>query len=158
MKNQNLTCLFVITTLACVLPSLAQAAGKGDVTSAVRAMEDKWETAIGKKDATTIQGMMADDFVGVSSKGKRTGKALVLSQVKKDTDTYTSTRNSNVKVSVMGSNVAIAIGDAVEKGKGKDGQSFDRTYRWTDTWMERNGKWQCVGSHVSQISGSRSKD
>lgn len=102
--------------------------------------------------------MVAEDFVGVSAKGTRVGKGSYLAEVRKDTDSYTSTKNTNLKVSVMSSNVAIVVGDAVEKGKGKDGQSFDRTYRFTDTWLERNGKWQCVASQIALIHGRPAKD
>src|SRR5450631_4201004 len=36
--------------------------------AALRDMENKWEDAIGKHDAVTVEAMVADDFVGVSSK------------------------------------------------------------------------------------------
>src|SRR5476651_756547 len=36
--------------------------------AALRDMENKWEDAIGKRDAVTVEAMVADDFVGVSSK------------------------------------------------------------------------------------------
>ena len=39
------------------------------------------------------------------------------------------------------------------KTTGKDGKAFDRTFLFTDTWMNRGGKWQCVASHVSKIKG-----
>ncbi len=35
----------------------------------------------------------------------------------------------------------------------KDGKPFDRAFRFTDTWMQRGGQWQCVASHVMKIKG-----
>lgn len=133
--------------------------GGTDVASAIKSMEDKWEAAIAKKgEGAKIAGdYIADDFTGVSAKGERVSKDGVLAQMRKDTDSYTSTKNSDLKVKVYTSNVAVAIGDSAEKGKGKDGASFDRVYRFTDTWVQRKGKWQCVASQISLTRGSLPK-
>jgi ketosteroid isomerase-like protein len=52
-----------------------------------------------------------------------------------------------------GPSVAVVIGTAHEKGTTKDGKPFDRAFRFTDTWMQRGGQWQCVASHVMKIKG-----
>jgi hypothetical protein len=33
-------------------------------------------------------------------------------------------------------------------GKDKNGVDFSGTFSWTDTFMERNGKWQLIASAV----------
>jgi ketosteroid isomerase-like protein len=162
MKMQRLTSWLAVVGVISVLPGFAQAAGnasKGDVSSAIEAMENKWEANVGKKEegAKAVGAMVSDDFVGVSSKGKRMTKASLLAEYRKDGDTYTSTKNANLKVYVMSSSAAVAVGDAVEKGKGKDGKSFDRTFRFTDTWLQRNGKWQCVATQIALVRGSAPK-
>ncbi len=43
-------------------------------------------------------------------------------------------------------NVAVAVGTTKQRGKDASGKEFSYVYRWTDTWVERNGKWQCVAS------------
>ena len=53
----------------------------------------------------------------------------------------------------FGPNIAVVVGTAHEKGTGKDGKAFDRTFRFTDTWVERNGQWQCVASQVMKLKG-----
>lgn len=137
------------------LVSASSVFAQNDIASKIKSMEDNWEANVAKKadGAKAVQDYLADDFAGVSAKGQRMSKGLTLSQMRKDTDTYTSTKNSNLKVNVYASNVAVAVGDAQEKGKGKDGESFDRVYRFTDTWVQRKGKWQCVGSQISLVRG-----
>ena len=49
---------------------------------------------------------------------------------------------------VYGPNLATVVGTSTEKGKDKDGKQFSRSFGWIDTWMERNGKWQCIGEAV----------
>ena len=44
------------------------------------------------------------------------------------------------------------VGTATEKGKDKDGKQFSRSFGWVDTWMERNGKWECIAEAVTLLS------
>jgi ketosteroid isomerase-like protein len=126
---------------------------KGSAESNVKRLEDEWEAAVMKHDATFVQTRVAEDYVGTSSKGKRISKGGLLKEFKGDTDTYTSTKNAGVAVRSFGANIAIATGTAREVGKGKDGKAFNRVYAWTDTWMLRNGKWECIGSQSMLVSG-----
>lgn len=43
------------------------------------------------------------------------------------------------------------VGIANEKGTGKDGKPFDRTYRFTNTWMDRGENWQRIASQVTLV-------
>jgi ketosteroid isomerase-like protein len=45
-------------------------------------------------------------------------------------------------------NTAIVVGDYYEKGIDK-GKPWERRGRFTDTWMNLAGRWQCVASHFS---------
>jgi ketosteroid isomerase-like protein len=119
----------------------------------VKDMENAWEAAVGKHDSASIEGFVAADFVGVSSKNKFTDRADVIGEFKKDKDTYKSAKNEKLNVKMFGTNVAVVTGRAREVGTGKDGKAFDRTFLFTDTWMMRDGKWQCVASQIAKIKG-----
>jgi ketosteroid isomerase-like protein len=114
--------------------------------------EKNWSAAIARHDTATIESMVASDFIGVNSEGKVQNRRAMLADVKNDKDTYTSTKAEKLDVHMYGSGVAVVVGTANEKGSGKDGKAFDRTYRFTDTWMDRGGNWQCVASQVSLVS------
>jgi ketosteroid isomerase-like protein len=139
------------TTSAAAKPAAA-AAPSGKKMS-VRDMEDKWEASVPSHDFSTVQGFVAADFVGVSSQGKFTDRASMLAEYKKDKDTYKSAKNEKLNVKNFGQNVTVVTGRAREKGTGKDGKPFDRTFLFTDTWMLRGGQWQCVASQVNKIKG-----
>ena len=113
--------------------------------------ENRWSAAIGKRDIATIESMVAPDFIGVNSKGKVQNRRSMLADIKHDKDTYTSTKAEKLSVHSYGSGVAVVVGMAGEKGTDKDGKAFDRTYRFTDTWMDRTGNWQCVASEVMLV-------
>ena len=149
---KKLTLLICTTFLAG--SAFAQMA-KTNPEAAVRAMEERWEAASQKHDSKTIGDMIASDFIGVGSKNQFMTKASLMDRMRKDTDTYSSMALKNMQIRSYGPNTVIAVGDSVEKGTGKDGKAFDRTYRFTDTWVARNGSWLCVGEQVAQIAGSR---
>jgi ketosteroid isomerase-like protein len=127
-------------------------AKKSTPEATLRDIEDKWEASVMKHDQSVAQAYVADDFRGISSKGKVMKKSDLLAELKKDTDTYTSTKNSKVDVRVFGGQFAVATGVSTEEGKSKDGTAFKRSFRWTDSWVERNGKWQCVASQAMLVS------
>ena len=120
---------------------------------APRDAENAWEAAFMKHDAATIDGFLAADFTGVSDDNKFVDRSNVLGKVKKNKDNYKSAKNERLNVKMYGNNIAVVTGRARETGTGKDGKGFDRTYLFTDTWMMRGGKWQCIASHVTKIKG-----
>jgi ketosteroid isomerase-like protein len=119
---------------------------KSSAEATIREIEDKWEGSVKNHDTSIPEAYLADDFRGVSSKGKIMNKSALLSEVKKDTDVYSSTKNGKVDVRVFGGQFAVATGVSTEEGKDKGGQSFKRSFRWTDVWVLRKDKWLCVAS------------
>jgi len=140
------------TTKSAAPAAISTTVRKGMSTEAtLREMENKWEAAYAAHDPSVAQAYVASDFVGVSPRFKFTNKSTLLSDFKKDKDTYQSTKNESLKVTTFGPNVAVVTGRAREKGTGKDGKAFDRTYYFTDTWMQRANQWQCIASQASEM-------
>ena len=140
------------TTTTAAKPAAAAAAPNGKKMG-VKDMEEKWEASVPTHDVATVQGFVAADFVGISSQGKFTDRGSMLAEYKKDKDTYKSAKNEKLNVKNFGANVTVVTGRARERGTGKDGKAFDRTYLFTDTWMLRGGQWQCIASQVNKIKG-----
>jgi ketosteroid isomerase-like protein len=97
------------------------------------------------------QTYLADDFRGVSSKGEIMDKKKLLAEISKDTDVYSATKNGKVDVRVFGGQFAVASGVSTESGKDKAGQTFKRSFRWTDVWVMRKDQWQCVASQAMLV-------
>jgi hypothetical protein len=125
---------------------------KSTSEATLKDIEDKWEASIKVHDPAVAQAYLANDFRGVSSKGKLMNKSNLLSELKKDTDTYTSTKNGKLDVRVFGGQFAVVMGTSTEIGKDKSGKAFNRSFRWTDTWILRGDKWQCVASQAMLAS------
>src|SRR6266851_4448093 len=127
-------------------------AAKGSVDAQLKDMEDRWEMAISKHDTATVEQLIADDYVMTNEKGKVLNRAAALKERKKDTDTYEKATNSKIAVHMINRDAAVVTGMSQETGKDKSGKPFDRTYRWTDTFVVRNGKWQCVATQVTLLA------
>jgi ketosteroid isomerase-like protein len=132
-------------------PAAAAPGKKMSPQAALKDSENRWAAAIARHDAATVEAMVATDFIGVNPKGKVQNRRALLNEVKGDKDTYTSNKNEKLDVQMYGPGVAVVVGTYREKGTGKDGKNFDRSYRFTDTWMDRGGKWQCIASQVSLV-------
>jgi ketosteroid isomerase-like protein len=149
------TPLLVITLLGLAAAPCAHAQESSADSSAIKAklkeMEDAWVKALINKDQATVANFIADDFAGFSSEGKQATKSQLLDEIKNEPNTLTSSANENMDVHVYGPNLVTVRGTTTEKGKDKDGKQFTRSYVWVDTWMERNGKWECIAEGVMQL-------
>jgi ketosteroid isomerase-like protein len=121
------------------------------VTAKIKELESRWEAALLTHDTSMIEKIVADDFIGTSSSGKTGDKATLLADAKRDTNTYSTAVSSDMVVRVYAPNVAVVTGIAKETGKTKAGKAFSNAYRFTDTWVERNGEWQCVAAHAMTL-------
>ena len=70
--------------------------------------------------------------------------------MKNEPNILSSATNENMDVHVYGSNLATVTGTTTENGKDKDGKQFTRSYVWVDTWMEHDGKWECIAEGVME--------
>jgi len=131
--------------------SASMPAKKSTAEATIREIEDKWEAGVKNHETSVPQTYLADDFRGVSSKGELMDKKKLLAEISKDTDVYSATKNGKVDVRVFGGQFAVASGVSTESGKDKAGQTFKRSFRWTDVWVMRKDQWQCVASQAMLV-------
>ena len=103
-------------------------------------------------DVKTIEKLLADNFVGTSSTGKTGSKSRVLAAVRRDKNTYTSATVRGMSVRNLSADRAVVTGTATETGTTPEGKRFKVSRRFTDTWRERNGTWECVSSRATTAS------
>ncbi len=149
---KSFSSLLVITLLGLAIAPCVHAQENAADSSAVQAtlkqMEDAWVKALVSKDSAAVGNMIADDFAGFNPEGKNVTKSQMLDEMKNEPNTLSSATNDNMDVHVYGPNLATVCGTTTEKGKDKDGKQFTHSYVWLDTWMERNGKWECIAEGV----------
>jgi len=129
----------------------ARAQDNSAIEAKLKQMEDAWEKAFMDKDQAAVGNMVADDYAGINSKGEHQNKTQLLDEIKTSPNTLSASTNDSMEVHVYGPSVATVVGTSTEKGKDKNGKQFSRSFGWVDTWMERNGKWECIGEAVMPL-------
>jgi ketosteroid isomerase-like protein len=113
-------------------------------------IEKEWSDALVQRDTTKLDQILADEFEGIISTGEVWTKETALMLVKTGTLALTSVENSDVKVRVYG-DTAIVTGRGLYKGKYKGGD-ISSDERWSDVFVKKNGRWQCVASQSTGIA------
>jgi hypothetical protein len=114
-------------------------------------LEMDWSNAEVKADIAFLDKILADEWVMTDADGVLWTKAESLAMLKSGEDRVSSEVPSEIKARVYG-DAAVTTGIVTDKEtlKGKD---VSGTYRFTDTWIKRVGRWQCVASHSSKVAG-----
>lgn len=114
----------------------------------IERMEREWAQCFVTGMPGAARDFIADDFVGVSSKGVRYGKAQGLEDIVASKGKFKSFVVSEITVRVYG-DAAVAQGaDAWKAVDGNEGSAL-----WTDTWIRTRGKWQIVAAQDTQPKG-----
>ncbi len=120
----------------------------GEDEKALYQLETEWGEAALKKDVAKLDTLLAPEFQSsyVTIPGN---KKQFLATLKSDATKIESAVASDMKAFVLGDR-AIVDGMSTEKssmaGKDSSGQ-----YHWTDTWVKRDGKWQCVLGYATKV-------
>jgi hypothetical protein len=127
------------------------ASAKGSSTEEqIKKAEHDCAEAFVKRGAAAVDLCEADDITSTDPSGRVTDKI----QDKKDLSSgdvkLESLELSDIKVQVYG-NTAVATLTANVKGTIK-GQDLSGTYRSTDTWVKRQGKWKMVATQATKVA------
>jgi ketosteroid isomerase-like protein len=116
-------------------------------SSKIIAMENLWNRAEMNNDAPAVRLLLADDFVMTVAEGTLYNKAQMIASVADKSYHPVALQSTGMAVHYYG-NTAVVTGAYYEKGVDK-GKSWERRGRFTDTWMNLDGRWQCIASHFS---------
>ncbi len=116
---------------------------------AIVALEREWLDALEKSDVAALDRILADDFVEVGPGGESQDKATSLAETRKGDMAFESIEMIDSKTRVFG-NTALLIGTGAVKASYK-GEDMSGTYRWTDAFVKRNGRWVAVSGHVTRV-------
>lgn len=122
------------------------------ITTTLTELEQKWEQAVARHNTAQVDSLVADDYVSVSSAGKVVSKSALLDQLRNDTNAYDEASVTDLNVRAVRPDFAIIAGLTREKGKGPDGKAFNRAFRFTDTWVKKDGQWRCSNAQVVRVS------
>lgn len=121
---------------------------KADNTaSLIRSLEQKWADSYKQRQVGILSSLLADDFVITVEDGSTYGKLGYISHTAAPSTRVDVANFSDLKVRVHG-NIAVITGSYHERGE-SGGAAYDFHDRFTDVWMNIDGKWQVIASHYS---------
>lgn len=114
-------------------------------------LDKQWGEAGLRGDAAVLEGILADDFMGVSPTGVAT-KAQNIAEAKTEAPNITNATYvaDGYTVRFLDPTTAVMTHSALEKGLNKGKEYTDQ--HWSmHVWVKRNDRWQVVASQSTPI-------
>jgi ketosteroid isomerase-like protein len=113
------------------------------------ALETRWDAALRGKDVAFIRTVLADEFIATRAEGVRVDKAKELMDADDFDQQIDSSTLDEFVVKVYNDTAVVWFTQHLVGPK--QGQPVKVTFRYTDVWVQRDGRWQCVASHATKV-------
>ena len=112
-------------------------------------LEKAFAEAIVKNDLEGIGRLVTDDWIIIDPNGEIVDRARFFEVIKSGALTHDTMESEDFRVRVYGDS-AVITGLTRTKGKFM-GQEFSTQERATDVFVKRDGRWQCVLTHLTRF-------
>jgi ketosteroid isomerase-like protein len=109
-----------------------------------------WMNAEVKGDVEFVDRFLAEDWVSTDPAGNVWTKSQFLGGLKSGAGAVLSFSLDNMKARIYG-DAAVVTGRMTAK-QTFQGQDISGQYQCTDTLIKKDGRWQCVATHLSRIA------
>jgi ketosteroid isomerase-like protein len=150
--------LAFVLVLATVSVRAADAPPISKAERTVRALERSWLDAYEQLDTLAMDRIVADDFLITFPNGSTQTKAQILADLRtarKRPGPYTTRFRTEAVSSRSYGKTVVLTGVVVTIGQ-RNGKTVEDRARYTDTYVEREGRWQVVASHLSNVGAEPS--
>ncbi len=114
-----------------------------------------WPKAYREQDGALLAQILADEFESIDAEGNRSTKPEELDYVRKNKPTYDSFRFVIRRLQIFENRTAVISGTGYIETKAKEEKPGSKTeYQSSNVFIERDGRWQAISSHVSGIKKS----
>ena len=118
-----------------------------DARAVVADLDSEYQAAVGRNDAETMERILADDFVLISSTGRTFTTADLLEEARSGRIQYERQDDTDRTVRVW-SDTAVVTALLWAKGT-EDGKPFAYRVWFSDTYARVEGRWKYVLGHAS---------
>ena len=116
-----------------------------------------WPKAYREQDAVLLAQILADEFESIDAEGNVSTKAEEIDYVGKNKPSYDSFRFVIRRLQIFENRTAVVSGTGYIETKAKEGKKGSQTeYQSSNVFIERDGRWQAISSHVSGIKKNES--
>ena len=135
--------LIALALICAIWAARAQQSNTAEAERYIKESENQWAESVANGDASVVERILADDFLGVDPDGNLYDKAKMVADTREAPKEFISNHLNDVKVRFFG-DTAVAQGN--ESWVRRAVTPLNGRFVWTDTWLRRNGKWQIVAS------------
>ena len=144
------TVIFAVSAALAQAPAKkSQPAATGDEAALIK-IQQEWGPALVKVDFAILGRIVSPDWILTTPDGVQHTKAETDADLKSGKIKFESFKADDLKVRVYG-NAAVVFGLTTEK-LSIGGQDLSAQNRFTDTFIKRDGKWQCVATHLTAVA------
>ena len=115
-------------------------------------LERDWDVAFRRNDVPFIENILADEFVATYDDGSRGDKARELTLAAEFNQQVDSSTLNEFMVKVYG-DVAVVWFTRRLVGPSQ-GRRLEVTFRYTDVFVWRYGRWQCVATQGTKVTAT----
>ena len=126
-----------------------KATGFAEAERAVTKLEQEWFAIQQANDWGKLSRLISDDFVIVDSDGSLGNKETMIAGYKEEAPRVVSLKMQVMVAHAVSANAVIASGLDDIATKSSSGETVHRYERFIDTWIMRDGRWQCVAEQVT---------
>jgi len=137
----------LILGLFCCLPAISMAQ-QASPEATVLTLAKQWTDAYKLRNITLLTSMLADDFIITVEDGNIYGKMGYMSHTADTSTQVDVAEESDLKVRMHGTTVAVVTGAYHETGTFK-GKRYEYRDRLTDVWMKIDGQWRLIAAQYS---------
>ena len=152
MKRTLIIAALVLTAASIALgqKQSARRDQRSSVEQAIRQLDHERIQAQIHADATALDRIYADDFIGIGPSGTARTKPQVLADFTSHDLKFQSITTDDVRIRVYG-NAVVETGRSTMVGQDK-GRVVPRDNRFTRVWVRRQGRWRIVANHYSLLN------
>jgi ketosteroid isomerase-like protein len=139
-------CFLAVCSVLLALPVNAQNAG---VERELIKVEHRLNQAVVDREVTTLNQLYADEFISTDSEGMVWTKSQDIAIDTAGASRVTAFTLQDLRVQVF-RDAAVVTGRIVTKGT-LQGEYSEGRSRFTDVFVKRDGRWQCVANHTTAV-------
>ena len=145
---RHLLCCVVAATWAMPASASQQPPVRSDQEILVE-LERGWNEAFYRKDVAFIEHLLADEFTATYDDGSRGDKIKELALTTEFNQQVESAIQDEFTVRVYRDTSVVWF--TLHLVGTRQGQRAEVTFRYTDVWVLRDGRWQCVSTHSTKV-------
>jgi len=112
-------------------------------------LEKAFAEAIVQNDLEDLGRLVADDWIIIDPNGEIVDRARFFEVIKSGALTHETMESEDFRARVYGDSAVVT---AITSTKGRFmGQEFSTQERATDVFVKRDGRWQCVLTHLTRL-------